>query len=52
MPGPVFIGILSAHQGKGRRLESFEFDEHWLRRKDLFLPDPDIGLFSGTQFPR
>ncbi len=52
MPGPVFIGILSAHQGKGLRSYSFEYDEHWLRRKDLFLLDPDIGLFSGTQFPR
>jgi serine/threonine-protein kinase HipA len=51
MPGPVFIGILSAHQGKGRRSYSFEYDERWLKRKDLLLLDPDIGLFSGTQFP-
>jgi len=51
MPEPVCIGILSAHQGKGRRFYSFEYDEHWLKGKDLFLLDPDIGLFSGPQFP-
>jgi serine/threonine-protein kinase HipA len=51
MPEPVFIGILSAHQGKGRRSFSFEYNEHWLKGKNLFLLDPDIGLFSGPQFP-
>ncbi len=51
MPQPVFIGILTAHQGKGRRTYTFEYDGHWLRGKDLFLLDPDIGLFSGPQFP-
>jgi serine/threonine-protein kinase HipA len=51
MPEPVFIGVLSAHQGKGRRSFSFEYDQHWLKGKDLFLLDPDIGLFSGPQFP-
>lgn len=51
MPKPVFIGILSVHQGKGRKSYSFEYDEHWLKGKDLFLLDPDIGLFSGPQFP-
>jgi serine/threonine-protein kinase HipA len=51
MPEPLCIGILSVHQGKGRRFYSFEYDEHWLKGKDLFLLDPDIGLFSGPQFP-
>ena len=51
IPEPALIGILSAHQGKGRRSYSFEYDGHWLKGKDLFLLDPDIGLFSGPQFP-
>lgn len=51
MPDPVLIGILSVHQGKGRRSYSFEYDEHWLNGQDLFLLDPDIGLFTGPQFP-
>jgi serine/threonine-protein kinase HipA len=51
MPDPVLIGILSAHQGKGRKSFSFEYDEHWLKGKNLYILDPDIGLYSGPQFP-
>ena len=48
---PAFIGILSAHQGKGRKSFSFEYDEQWLKGKNLFLLDPDISFYSGPQFP-
>ncbi len=51
MPEPVLIGILSAHQGKGRKSFSFTYDEHWLKGKSLYLIDPDIGFYSGPQFP-
>ena len=48
---PVIIGILSAHQGKGRKSFSFEYDKNWLKGKNVFLLDPDIGFYSGPQFP-
>jgi serine/threonine-protein kinase HipA len=51
MPEPVLIGILSAHQGKGRKSFSFKYDELWLKGKNLYLIDPDIGFYSGPQFP-
>jgi len=51
MTEPVIIGILSAHQGNGRKSFSFEYDDEWLTGKNLFLLDPDIGLYSGPQFP-
>lgn len=51
MSEPVIIGILSAHQGKGRKSFSFEYDKHWLKGKNVFLLDPDIGYYSGPQFP-
>jgi len=51
MPDPVIIGVLSAHQAKGRKSFSFEYDSTWLKGKNLFLLDPDIGLYSGPQFP-
>ena len=51
MPIPKLIGILSAHQGKGRKSFSFEYDQAWLKTKEQFLIDPDIGWFSGQQFP-
>jgi len=45
------MGILSVHQGKGRKSLSFEYDESWLKGSNLFLLDPDIVLYSGPQFP-
>ncbi len=45
------MGILSAHQGKGRKAFSFRYDAEWLEmEKQLFL-DPDIAWHSGDQFP-
>ena len=51
MREPELMGVLSAHQGKGRKSLSFEYDESWLEGSNLFLLDPDIVLYSGPQFP-
>ncbi len=51
MPEPVLIGILSAHQGKGRKSFSFTYDELWLKGKNLYLIDPDLVFYSCPQFP-
>jgi serine/threonine-protein kinase HipA len=51
MPEPKLIGTLSAHQGKGRKAFSFEYDSAYLKSKERFLIDPDIGWYSGSQFP-
>lgn len=51
MPDPKLIGTLSAHQGKGRKSFSFEYDSKYLKSKERFLLDPDIGWYSGSQFP-
>ncbi|TDQ77938.1 type II toxin-antitoxin system HipA family toxin [Sphingobacterium yanglingense] len=48
---PTFVGILSAHQAKGRKAFSFEYDKEWLKRKEQRLIDPDIQFYSGQQFP-
>lgn len=51
MPEPKMIGMLSAHQGKGRKTFSFEYDIEYLKSKERFLLDLDIGWYSGSQFP-
>ncbi|MDD3859485.1 MAG: HipA domain-containing protein [Bacteroidales bacterium] len=51
MSEPVFIGILYAQHVKGRKSFSFKYDENWLKGNNVFLLDPEIKLFSGTQFP-
>lgn len=51
MPEPKLIGLLSAHQGKGRKSFSFEYDISWIESKQQFLLDPDIQWYKGPQFP-
>ena len=51
MPEAKPIGVLSAHQGKGRKSFSFEYDKGWLQSKEQYLIDPDIGWYSRQQFP-
>jgi serine/threonine-protein kinase HipA len=51
MKTPKCIGILSAHQAKGRKAFGFEYDPEWIQSKEQLLLDPDIGWFSGPQFP-
>lgn len=51
MNTPNLVGALSAHQAKGRKAFSFEYALDWIRSKKQLLLDPDIGWFSGPQFP-
>ncbi len=45
------IGILSAHQGKGKTVFSFKYDKNWLSSEKPFLLDPNILWNEGIQFP-
>jgi serine/threonine-protein kinase HipA len=51
MKVPKCIGILSAHFGKGRKSFSFEYDKDWISSHEQLLIDPDLGWYSGQQFP-
>lgn len=51
MKEPKGIGILSAHFGKGRKSFSFEYDREWISSHEQMLLDPDLGWYSGPQFP-
>ncbi|MHC1707269.1 MAG: type II toxin-antitoxin system HipA family toxin [Bacteroidales bacterium] len=51
MQEPLLIGTLTAHQSKGRKSFNFEYDEKWLLGSNFHLLDPDIGFYSGPQFP-
>ena len=48
---PKCIGVISAQQSKGSRIFGFEYDKDWLKSDQVFLLDPEIGLYSGTQYP-
>ena len=51
MEEPKLIGVLSAQQAKGKKAFSFEYDALWFKTGQKFLLDPDISLFSGSQYP-
>lgn len=48
---PTLVGILIAHQAKGRKAFSFEYDKQWLKTNERRIIDPDIQFYSGQQFP-
>lgn len=49
--GPAQIGILSAHFAKAKKAFSFEYTRGWLDKGLYQLLDPDIGFYSGPQYP-
>ena len=51
LQGPHLMGILSAHQGKGKKSFSFEYDKEWIKSAGQNLIDPDLQLFGGPQYP-
>ena len=51
MGAPKCIGVISAQQSKGNRIFGFEYTKDWLKSDQVFLLDPQIGLYSGTQYP-
>jgi serine/threonine-protein kinase HipA len=51
MKDPKCIGILSANFGKARKSFSFEYDKDWISSQEQVIFDPDLGWYTGTQFP-
>ncbi|MHC5310631.1 type II toxin-antitoxin system HipA family toxin [Myroides sp. LJL116] len=47
---PLLMGILSAHQAKGRKAFCFTYDKLWLQSGHHSQLDPDLQLFTGPQF--
>jgi serine/threonine-protein kinase HipA len=51
MKEPKLIGVLSAQQAKGKKTFSFEYSKFWIHSTEQILLDPDIGWYSGQQYP-
>ena len=48
---PVRMGILSATESRGKEIFLFQYADEWLRLAPAQLIDPDLGFFSGAQYP-
>ena len=47
---PTLMGTLQATQVRGKEVFSFEYDDEWLKSKNILSLDPDLQLFSGQQY--
>ena len=47
---PALLGILYSTIVKGSEVFSFEYSDEWLKSKFAQVIDPDLRLFSGTQY--
>ncbi|MCH6235606.1 type II toxin-antitoxin system HipA family toxin [Cognataquiflexum rubidum] len=52
MSVPKCLGVLTAQQAKGRKAFGFSYDPAWISSQEQWLLDPDISLYSGTQYPK
>lgn len=50
LEAPLLMGVLYAHQAKGRKAFSFSYDKLWLQSGHQYQLDPDLQLFAGPQF--
>lgn len=46
------MGILKADQVRGKEIFSFSYLPEWLASDQIFLLDPDLGLYTGPQYLR
>jgi len=51
MTAPKCIGLLSVQQGRGKQAFNFKYNDDWLSSNEQLRLDPDIGWYSGVQFP-
>ncbi|QHS61262.1 type II toxin-antitoxin system HipA family toxin [Chitinophaga agri] len=51
MAQPKLIGSLSADLGKTGQQFSFKYHKDWLESAEQLLLDPEIGWYTGTQYP-
>ncbi len=49
---PVRMGTLGASMIRGSEIFSFDYDPDFLKSDAVFEIDPDLRLFSGSQYPR
>ncbi|MDY0081592.1 MAG: HipA domain-containing protein [Ignavibacteriaceae bacterium] len=47
---PALMGVLYSEILRGKEIFSFEYSDEWLKSKFAQVIDPDLQLFSGTQY--
>jgi serine/threonine-protein kinase HipA len=52
MPESVLMGVLKAEFTRGKEIFSFSYSENWLKSRYSQILDPELLLFSGSQYAK
>ena len=52
LEGPKYMGRLTAQSVRGKEVFSFAYDATWLARAGALVLDPDLQLYTGSQYSR
>lgn len=52
LDGPKYMGRLTAQSVRGKEIFSFSYDALWLEDRGALVLDPDLQLYSGSQYTR
>jgi len=52
MKEPVLMGVLKAEFIKGKEIFSFSYSENWLKSRYSQILDPELQLYSGSQYAK
>jgi len=52
MKEPVLMGVLKAEFTRGKEIFSFSYTEDWLKSRYSQILDPELQLYSGTQYAK
>jgi len=52
MKEPVLMGLLKAEFTKGKEIYSFSYSENWLKSRYSQILDPELQLYSGSQYAK
>lgn len=52
MKDPIYMGELSAEYTRGKEIFSFSYSDTWVKSKYSQILDPELQLYSGSQYAR
>lgn len=52
MKEPVLMGVLKAEFTRGKEIFSFSYSENWLKSRYSQILDPELQLYSGSQYAK
>ena len=52
MKEPVWMGVLKADYIRGKEIFSFGYSENWLKSRYSQILDPELQLYSGSQYSK